>query len=180
MKLQIGDKVKLDYPNSPYNGRIGIIKGLPTPKENYYFVDIEATVHEPAFYGSSWAENKLVRQISRVYKGKQILHNWVVKFSDDQVNWHIFDPKPSQALINHSPDGFGFAYYGSGPLQLSLALILDVCGATKALLYYKKFCKDVVSKLNYGWTLSREDIIDRIQSYESKNPLIIWLSKDIS
>jgi len=35
---------------------------------------------------------------------------------------------PSQALWNHSPDGFQWGYGGSGPAQLALAILLDLTG----------------------------------------------------
>lgn len=34
------------------------------------------------------------------------------------------DPKPSQEMRNHSPDGFNWGYGGSGPAQLALAIML--------------------------------------------------------
>lgn len=34
-------------------------------------------------------------------------------------------PGRSQAVRNHSPDGFAWGYGGSGPAQLALALLLD-------------------------------------------------------
>ena len=34
-------------------------------------------------------------------------------------------PARSQAIWNHSPDGFAFGYGGSGPAQLALALLLE-------------------------------------------------------
>ena len=37
---------------------------------------------------------------------------------------HIL-PKRSQAIINHSPNGFEFGSAGSGPSQLALAILLD-------------------------------------------------------
>lgn len=36
------------------------------------------------------------------------------------------DPKPSQKLKNHSPDGFMWGYGGSGPAQLALAICLRI------------------------------------------------------
>ena len=33
-------------------------------------------------------------------------------------------PKDSQKIVNHSPDGFEWGYGGSGPAQLSLAIVL--------------------------------------------------------
>jgi hypothetical protein len=55
---------------------------------------------------------------------------------------------PSQALVNHSPDGFSWGYGGSGPAQFALALILRFTDSEqKALKYYQKFKSDVVARL---------------------------------
>lgn len=40
----------------------------------------------------------------------------------------FLDPKPSQAVRNHSPDGFNWGYGGSGPAQLALAIMLKLTG----------------------------------------------------
>jgi hypothetical protein len=40
------------------------------------------------------------------------------------VDGHQLDPRPSQNVWNHSPDGFNWGYGGSGPGQLALALLL--------------------------------------------------------
>lgn len=40
----------------------------------------------------------------------------------------LLSPQPSQALRNHSPDGFEWGYAGSGPSQLALAILLDFTG----------------------------------------------------
>lgn len=37
------------------------------------------------------------------------------------------DPRASQRVWNHSPDGFNAGYGGSGPAQLALAILLE-CG----------------------------------------------------
>lgn len=40
----------------------------------------------------------------------------------------FLDPKPSQKVYNHSPDGFNWGYAGSGPAQLALAIVLKITG----------------------------------------------------
>ena len=50
------------------------------------------------------------------------------------------DPKRSQAIRNHSPDGFNFGYAGSGPAQLALAILLDYTDNEKlATRWYQTF-----------------------------------------
>lgn len=57
-------------------------------------------------------------------------------------------PEPSQKLVNHSPNGFGWGYGGSGPAQLALAILLQAfrnegmeldTAAREALLWYQTF-----------------------------------------
>ena len=40
-------------------------------------------------------------------------------------------PERSQAVKNHSPDGFNWGYGGSGPGQLTLAILLEVTNNEK-------------------------------------------------
>lgn len=49
----------------------------------------------------------------------------------------------SQALINHSPDGFNWGYGGSGPAQLSLAIALKLWGKEIAMANYHKVMLEV-------------------------------------
>lgn len=55
------------------------------------------------------------------------------------------DPKYSQSIINHSPDGFNWGYGGSGPSQLALALMLLVTDKNTAVKHYHMFKWEYVS-----------------------------------
>lgn len=72
----------------------------------------------------------------------------------------VLEPGRSQALRNHSPDGFEWGYGGSGPNQLALALLLDVTGEEEfSLASHADFCRDVVSQLpEREWTLTAKAI----------------------
>lgn len=41
------------------------------------------------------------------------------------INGKELLPEKSQAVYNHSPDGFNWGYGGSGPAQLALAILLE-------------------------------------------------------
>lgn len=58
------------------------------------------------------------------------------------------DPTASQAVYNHSPDGFSWGYRGSGPAQLALAILLDVTDAKRALELYQLFKEDIIAILD--------------------------------
>lgn len=53
-------------------------------------------------------------------------------------------PKPSQAIINHSPDGFNWSYGGSGPSQLAAAIVLKLTGT---IVGYQDFKWRVIAKI---------------------------------
>ena len=64
------------------------------------------------------------------------------------VDGYELSPKDSLKVRNHSPDGFSWGYCGSGPSQLSLAILL-VAGIPKEIaeLKYQDFKRDVVASL---------------------------------
>ena len=71
-------------------------------------------------------------------------------------------PEPSQALWNHSPDGFAWGYQGSGPAQLALALLYDVLrDRVFALEHYQAFKRAVVSRWPRceNWSITSIDIL---------------------
>ena len=72
--------------------------------------------------------------------------------------------KPSQDLFNHSTDGFDWGYSGSGPAQLSLAILLDfMVDPVEALKLHQTFKELVVSRLDHGaWILTEGSIMTAI------------------
>jgi len=53
-------------------------------------------------------------------------------------------PERSQKVKNHSPDGFNWGYYGSGPSQLALAVVLECTDKPDG---YQEFKNKVISTL---------------------------------
>jgi hypothetical protein len=56
----------------------------------------------------------------------------------------LLTPSRSQAVVNHSPDGFNWGYGGSGPAHLALAIILALTGKSDG---YQDFKWDFIAKL---------------------------------
>ena len=85
------------------------------------------------------------------------------------VNGVSLDPRWD--LYNHSPDGFGWGYGGSGPAQLALAILADhLCDDNEALALYQSFKWSVVVKLpKRGWKMSSRDIDQALQAIRSQN-----------
>lgn len=65
-------------------------------------------------------------------------------------------------VFNHSPSGFNWGYSGSGPAQLSLAILMDHFDGdrTKALAIYQKLKARVIAKLDSDkdWILTSTQI----------------------
>jgi len=82
----------------------------------------------------------------------------------------IRDPEGSETLLplrldvqNHSPTGFSWGYYGSGPAQLALAICCDALGDERGSKpeCYMKFKDEVVARIPQGkpWALCRALVI---------------------
>ena len=65
------------------------------------------------------------------------------------------DPARSQKVYNHSPSGFNWGYGGSGPAQLALAILLEVCNdETAAQMFYQEFKWQFIATLpDNEWTI---------------------------
>jgi len=84
------------------------------------------------------------------------------------VSVHDLDPKPSQEVWNHSPDGFQWGYGGSGPAQLALALLLDVTGnSALAVHWHHPFKAQLVAGWGDQWEITRGDILDWINKQKA-------------
>ena len=88
-----------------------------------------------------------------------------------KVNGLALDPRFD--LRFHSPNGFEWGYGGSGPAQLSLALLADhLQNDEQALALHQDFKRAVVSGLaRERWSLTTNDIeraLESIQPSESK------------
>lgn len=83
------------------------------------------------------------------------------------------DPRPSQAIQNHSPDGFNWGYGGSGPSQCALGILLDATGdRATALRWYHDFEWDFIAKMprEMKWTLDASVIKQWLKAkQEQKN-----------
>lgn len=79
----------------------------------------------------------------------------------------MLNPQRSQNIRNHSPDGFEWGYGGSGPAQLTLAILLDALPGNSQPLaerFYQKFKADIVAKWKApGWSITQEHIQEWIQ-----------------
>ncbi|MFC7114026.1 DUF6166 domain-containing protein [Natronoarchaeum sp. GCM10025703] len=62
-------------------------------------------------------------------------------------------------LLSASPSGFEWGYGGSGPAQLSIALLAHAYDEEFAVDHYQSFKREIVSELpENGWTLNFTDL----------------------
>lgn len=72
-------------------------------------------------------------------------------------------------LRDHSPDGAEWGYGGSGPAQLSLALLADVMGDDMAEELYQRYKREVVAALPHeGFVISAEAIEQWAKEHEAE------------
>ncbi len=79
------------------------------------------------------------------------------------------DLAASQAVYNHSPDGFNWGYSGSGPAQTALAILLDVTGDPElAMRLHQAFKFQVVAGWGEQWEIGEEQVRAWIETMEGK------------
>lgn len=89
----------------------------------------------------------------------------------------VYDLNPRHDLRNHSPDGFAWGYGGSGPAQLSLALLADFFGPQSkigdllALEFYQEFKWFAIAPLKANkWTFTAHEMLELLRAVWRKNP----------
>ena len=101
-----------------------------------------------------------------------------IQGSWDDQDWYgtvvfdgrVLDPKRSQRLRNHSPDGFAWGYAGSGPAQLALAILLEA-GASdaQALAHYQAFKNEFLAAAPNQAALDlKVDVVDWLGTAEDR------------
>ena len=71
----------------------------------------------------------------------------IAKTREVWLDDELLDPTHSQAIKNHSPDGFNWGYGGSGPAKLALAVTLEVTGKSDG---YQQFKWNLIAGLPQG------------------------------
>ena len=107
----------------------------------------------------------------RTYQGERTHDGAIVSVTDDVPPRQRNLPLRLD-LWDHSPTGFEWGYGGSGPAQLSLALLADALGDDeRAVSLHQPFKWEVVAKLpaRENWTLTDEEIRDIAQRIEARD-----------
>lgn len=86
---------------------------------------------------------------SRVKEGVSVCVCCPTK-DDGNTMGYVLEPRHSQKVLNHSPDGFEWGYGGSGPAQLALAILMDCfekdkeVPVSKLVEWHQEFKKDFI------------------------------------
>ena len=106
-----------------------------------------------------------------VYEGKRTEENCIVTKRDES---EVLPLLPRLDLWDHSPTGFEWGYGGSGPAQLSLALLADALGDDEqALSLHQPFKWEVISRLPENeWQLRAEDITETAQRLQAEREAV--------
>ena len=100
------------------------------------------------------------------YVGERGKNGCTVTIIDEDGGKEPLDPR--RDLRNHSPDDFEWGFSGSGPAQLSLALLAHaLCDDELALRNYPDFKFRVVSRLPQDFDLSGEQIRRTVAELEA-------------
>lgn len=109
----------------------------------------------------------------RIYKAERIERDpvidtcpeWTIRVT---VNGMLLDPRPSQKIWNHSPDGFEWGYGGSGPSQLALAILFDITkDRPLSVRFHQRFKWDFIASVDpSGFVLTEYDVREWLQRQE--------------
>ena len=61
-------------------------------------------------------------------------------------------------IRNHSPTGMNWGYWGSGPAQLALAILVDCVGKDIALNHCSEFMRQRVGDFKSEWSITEIEI----------------------
>jgi hypothetical protein len=103
------------------------------------------------------------------YIGTRGPNGCTVTVLDDAHPDESYALNPRFDLRRHSPTGFEFGYSGSGPAQLSLALLADALGDdAQAVRHYQDFKRKVIARIDDDqFSLSQEAIQAFVRQLEA-------------
>ena len=114
------------------------------------------------------------KESKRFFRGSAEGHDRTVVLVDENVETRL-NPKPSQELRNHSPDGFNWGYSGSGPAQLALAILLEVTQDTEIAFYlYQDFKFQFIATIRdqtATWEIREAEIIAWVRKQRGQNAI---------
>lgn len=74
--------------------------------------------------------------------------------------------RPLYHLVHHSPDGFSWGYFGSGPADLALSILFDATkDARLAWALHQDYKREMIAKLDSqsGWEILESDVLGWVE-----------------
>jgi hypothetical protein len=107
--------------------------------------------------------------VANVFRGVFTNEKWYEVFKNEEP----FDHERSLKVRNHSPTGFAWGYYGSGPSQLALGILLEETTREEAERFYMDYKHDVTAGLpkeeGQEWMLTSNDVQEWLRQKRTKH-----------
>lgn len=125
-----------------------------------------------------------------IYVGRRARGIAIVEVHDCRADWEVLNPRHD--VFNHSPSGFEWGYFGSGPAQLALALLYDhlkrhrpdwgeITLEEESIFWHQRFKFEFVGKWDQArnWELSSEDLEKIVAKFYSHDPRTKKAASDV-
>ena len=119
-----------------------------------------------------------VKDPTRIYAAKMIMRRGIL--GGDQMVWTVRVHESTERggertlarryeLIPISMDPYSWGCESPAAQQTAAAILLDAVGKTKAIRWYKDFCREVLKPLRQdaGWLMAVEEVIGWVEKKES-------------
>ena len=94
-----------------------------------------------------------------IIKGLRLAGRASVTFYDRPLPLHL-------DVANRSPTGHEWGYYGSGPAQLALAILMTITDSDEASRRYEAFKNSVVARIaTDSWTLTTAQVEEWLRQH---------------
>lgn len=103
----------------------------------------------------------------KLYRGMRYYGRKVVVVDVFNRGGHFVETRPLRHIERHSPDGFEWGYGGSGPADLALSILADLCGMENANEYYQEFKFRFVSRFGNEWEIGEKEIVDWLEKQKA-------------
>ena len=100
----------------------------------------------------------------KIFRGRKSVVGCIVELADEGYTTQLSLEKSLQ-IVDHAPDGFQWGYMGSGPAQLSAAILNEVTGDPEITReYYQLFKFDYVSNWGNDFEINEFQVRDWLRS----------------
>ena len=95
----------------------------------------------------------------KIFRGRKSVVSSIVELTDEGYTTQLSLEKSLQ-VVDHAPDGFQWGYNGSGPAQLSAAILYEVTGNVDlARQYYQIFKLDLVARWGETFEINEHQVL---------------------